>query len=92
VPDEIIGVKVSFPLFGEWASLEAPVLLELEKGGMEASLEDLRKFSERSRTGEQESYVKLPMLVVGKQGKNKSVKILLNVGVDLREVPKGHLT
>lgn len=72
-PDEIINIRISFPLFGEWVALEAPVLLELEKGGIQATLTDVRKYSERSQTGEQESYVKLPMLVVGKERKEKKV-------------------
>lgn len=92
VPDEIINIEISFPLFGEWISLEAPVLLELEKGGIEASLDDLRKFSERSQTGEQESYVKLPMLIIGRERKSKNFNILLSVRVDMREIPKSRLT
>jgi hypothetical protein len=88
-PDEIIVSRVTFPLFGEWISLEAPVLLELEKkGGMAASLDDLRKFSERSQAGKQESYVKLPMIVIGKEKKSKSVNIPLDVRIDIKEVPK----
>jgi hypothetical protein len=92
VPDELIIVNMSFSLFGEWPSLQVPILLEVEeKGGIVASLEDLRKFSERSRTGEQESYVKLPMLVIGKERKSKTEQILLNIEVNIKEVPKSIL-
>jgi hypothetical protein len=92
VPDELIIAEVSFCLFGEWISLQAPILLEVEeKGGTAASLEDLRKFSERSCTGEQKSYVKLPMLVIGKERKSRTEQILLNIEVNITEVSKSIL-
>jgi hypothetical protein len=89
VPDELIIVEVSFPLLGEWVFLQAPVLLEVEeKGGISASLEDLRKFAERSQAGEQESHVTLPMIVIGNERKSKTKDILLNIIVDIKEIPK----
>lgn len=91
-PDEIIIVNTSFPLFGEWMTLQAPILLEMEEeGGIPASLEDLRKFSQRSRSGEQESYLELPMMVIGKDRKSSGVDTVLKAAVKIKEVPKSVL-
>ena len=90
--DEIIIMNISFPLFGEWMTLQAPILLEMEEeGGLPASLEDLRKFSERTRSGEQESHLELPMMVIGKNRKNSSVDTVIKAGIKLKEVPKSVL-
>lgn len=91
-PDEIIIMNMSFPLFGEWLTLQAPILLEMEEeGGLPASLEDLRKFSERTRSGEQESHLELPMMVIGKIRKSSSIDTVLKAVVKLKEVPKSTL-
>jgi len=91
-PDEIIVMNVSFPLFGEWMTLQAPILLEMEEeGGTRASLEDLRKFSERTRSGEQESHLALPMMVIGKNRQSSSVNTVVKAEVRIREVPKSVL-
>lgn len=91
-PDEIIIMNMSFPLFGEWMTLQAPILLEMEEeGGMPASLEDLRKFSERTRSGEQESHLELPMIVIGKNRKSSSIDTVIKAGIKLKEVPKSIL-
>lgn len=64
-PDEIMCIRVEFPAFGTNVTLTTPVLIEGEKSGSNAAKLDLRKFCERSITGEQRSYVKIPIIVIG---------------------------
>lgn len=88
-PDEMLVANISFPLLGESVNLQAPILIELESvGGIAGSEDDLRKFSRRTQAGEQESYIELPMLVIGKERKTKSVSMPINVKINMREVPK----
>lgn len=88
-PDEIIVMKVTLPLFGKWVSVEAPILLEMEReGGTPAAMDDLRKFSERTCSGEQESHLSLPLIVVGKERKNRAPEIItVRSKVNINEVP-----
>jgi hypothetical protein len=87
-PDEMLVVNVSFLVLGEQADLQAPVLIELERvSGIAGSEDDLRKFSKRTQAEEQESYIELPMLVIGRERKSKSVRIPVNVQVNMRELP-----
>ena len=87
-PDEIVVTSISFPLFGQWLNVQAPVLIELERGGgLEESMDDIQKFSKRSCAGEQENHINLPMLVVGTVRKAKSIDIPLKVRVEIKEVP-----
>lgn len=43
----------------------APVLVEAAKVGYSDAMIDLDKFCERSISGEQKSYLEIPMIVVG---------------------------
>lgn len=88
VPDELLIVNISFPLFGEIISLKAPVLFEAEKGGIEAALEDLRKYSQRTTATprEQESYIELPMLVLGVKKRRKEREVNVGAKIKLVEV------
>jgi len=66
-PDEILRIELSFELLGTKVKLSAPVLIESEKAGASSAIEDLEKFCFRSLSGEQKSYIEIPMLVVGGQ-------------------------
>jgi len=66
-PDSLLLVKISMPILGEHVSLQAPILVEAEKAGIAAAIQDLDKFCDRSIRGALEnggsSFVELPMLV-----------------------------
>jgi len=66
-PDSLLLVKVLMPVLGENVSLQAPILVEAEKAGIGAAIQDLDKFCERSTRGALEnggsSFVEIPMLV-----------------------------
>lgn len=64
-PDEILVVKVKFTILGTDVELSSPVLIELEKIGYSGAKEDIRKFCERNISGEQKSYLEIPMIIVG---------------------------
>lgn len=92
-PDELLIVKVTFPLFGEEASLQIPVLLEMEeKSGMPGSLEDLEKFLKRMHSGEEEDiyyrYTEIPMFVIGQKKREKIKDISLLAKIKIKEVLK----
>jgi hypothetical protein len=70
-PDEILCVKIEFPAFGTHIELSAPILIEGEKAGRSAAEEDVEKFCSRSISGEQKSYLKIPVIVVGGTGFKK---------------------
>ena len=67
-PDSLLVIRMTLPVLGELVSIQAPVLIEAEKAGMSAAIEDLEKFCKRSMRGTleggQSSFVEIPMLVV----------------------------
>jgi hypothetical protein len=67
-PDSLLILKVSMPILGRDVSVQAPVLIEAEKAGTGAAIQDLDKFCERSTKGALEgggsSFIEIPMLVV----------------------------
>ncbi len=69
-PDSLLLVDVTLPLFGTQVTAKIPIALEAEKGGMEAAIQDLDKFTKRSTSGEP-SYLSLPMLVLSKKSTGK---------------------
>jgi hypothetical protein len=78
-PDEVLCLKIGFPAFGTHIELTAPILIEGEKAGSNSAKEDVEKFCNRSITGEQKSYLKIPVIVVGGRRLKKvptSTKIL----------------
>lgn len=89
-PDEILNVTASFALFGTDIRLSAPVLIEGEKAGYGSAVEDLHKFCERSVSGEQKSYLEIPMIVVGGQSykKLKSSNRQVNARFNMTQIPK----
>lgn len=92
-PDELLIVNVAFPLFGEEASLQVPVLLEMEeKSGIPASLEDMEKFLKRMHSGEEEDiyykYTEIPMFVIGKKRRGKIKEVSLRAKIKIKEIPK----
>lgn len=92
-PDELLIVKLSFPLLGEDASLQIPILLEMEeKSGMAASIADLEKFLKRMQAGEEEDiyykYTEIPMFAIGKKRKGKIKDVPLRAKVKIKEIPK----
>lgn len=89
-PDEILVVKVKFAILGTNVELSSPVLIELEKIGYSGAKEDLRKFCERSISGEQKSYIEIPMIVIGgnEYKKLKSQQKQITTRVNVTQVPK----
>lgn len=91
-PDELLVINVAFPLLGEEASLQMPVLLEMEeKGGTPASLEDAEKFVKRMLTGEEEDiyykYTETSMFVVGIKRRSKIIDAPLRAKIKIKEIP-----
>ncbi len=85
-PDEILIAKVVFPILGRTVNIQVPVLLEAEtKGGLDAALTDLLKFSERNLKEGENSYVEIPMLVIGKEHHTRRKNIQLKCSVNIEE-------
>ena len=89
-PDEILTIKIELAILGIDVKLSVPVLIELEKVGYTGAEEDLNKFCERSISGEQKSYLEIPMIVVGGDSykKLKSQKRQLSARINMTQVPK----
>ena len=64
-PDEILSVAVKLTILGTDVELSVPILIEGEKGGYSNAVIDLQKFCERSISGEQPSYLEIPMIIIG---------------------------
>jgi hypothetical protein len=84
-PDAVLHVAVTIdhPLLPK-LKLHIPLPLEGEKAGIDAALEDLRKFSER------EHFVqKLPMLVIGGSGNpaRRSQQIMIPAKFEIIQIP-----
>lgn len=66
-PDSLLILNVSVPVLGQSVSAQVPILIEAEKAGTAAAIQDLDKFCERSTKGALEcgstSFVEIPMLV-----------------------------
>lgn len=85
-PDEILITKFVFPILGQKVSIQVPILLEAEtKGGLDAALTDLFKFSERNLKEGADSYVEIPMLVIGKEYRSRKKDIQLRCTVNIEE-------
>ena len=85
-PDEILITKVIFPILGKTVNIQVPVLLEDEtKGGLDAALIDLFKFSERNLKEGEDSYIEIPMLVIGKGHHKRREDIQLKCTVNIDE-------
>jgi len=67
--------------------VQVPILIEAEKAGIDAAIQDLDKFAQRSLQGEP-SYLSLPMLVVtgGASEKTKSEFRDIKARFDIKEV------
>jgi hypothetical protein len=64
-PDEILTIRLKIPFMGKDIEISVPVLIELEKAGSNAADRDLVKFCERSINDEQNSFLDIPMIVIG---------------------------
>jgi len=66
-PDSLLILKVQMPVLGKRVLIQMPVLIEAEKAGMDAAMENLEKFCSRSMMGCVEnggsSFIEIPMLV-----------------------------
>lgn len=93
-PDEILTAKVKFAILGTDVELSTPVLIELEKAGYSDAMADLDKFCGRSISGEQKSYLEIPMIVVGGNNYKKleSQKRELTARFSVTQVPKRMIT
>ena len=89
-PDEILNIKVKFAILGSDVELSAPVLVEREKAGYSDAVADLDKFCKRSISGEQKSYLEIPMIIVGGASyrKLKSTERQLIARFNMTQVPK----
>ncbi len=89
-PDEILVVKIKIPILGTDIELSIPILIELEKVGYPGAKEDLNKFCARSISGDQKSYLEIPMIVIGGDNYRKvgSEKKELSARVNIVQVPK----
>ncbi len=85
-PDEILITKITLPILGKIVNIQVPILLEAEtKAGLNGALIDLLKFSERNIKEGDDSYVEIPMLVIGKEHHTKRKDILLKCNVNIEE-------
>lgn len=85
-PDEILITKITLPIMGQTVNMQIPILLEAEtKGGLDAALSDLFKFSERNLNEGEDSYIEIPMLVIGKEHRTKRKNIQLRCTVSIEE-------
>ena len=73
-PDEIELVEISLDFLGERIEMTVPILIELEDSGYYSAKEDLDGYSERSISGRQNSYLKLPFLVIGGARRRRDLK------------------
>ena len=88
-PDEILTVNVKFAILGTDIELLTPVLIELGKVGYSDAVVDLNKFCKRSISGEQKSYLEIPMIIVGGDDykKLRSREKQLTARFNLTQVP-----
>lgn len=92
-PDSLLVLKIEIPVIGRCVSLRVPLLIEAEKAGIDAALEDLDKFCKRSMPGALEggesSFIEIPMLVVTKTSGHKTRRKSLPLKADfhIQEVP-----
>lgn len=92
-PDSLLIFKISVPVLGKDVSIQVPLLIEAEKAGMSAAIEDLEKFCGRSMLGALEgggsSFIEIPMLVVTETPKPKLKKqsLPLKAHFSIQEVP-----
>jgi hypothetical protein len=88
-PDEILTIKTKFSLLGTDIEVMVPVLIELEKAGSNSAMEDLTKYCERSVSGEQSSYIQIPMIVIGGQNQKfvKDDSRTVNAAFSIEQVP-----
>jgi hypothetical protein len=70
-PDSLLILKTHIPILGRLVSVQMPILIEAEKAGMEAAMQDLEKFCTRSMRGAFEngssSFIEIPMIVATKR-------------------------
>ena len=86
-PDEILIAKITLPILGKMVNIQVPILLEAEtKGGLDAALPDLLKFSERNLKEGEYSYIEIPMLVIGREQNTKRKDIQLRCTVNIEEI------
>ncbi len=87
-PDEVLIIRITLPILGETLNVQVPILLEDEaRGGLDCAIRDLSKFSERNLNEGDESYIELPMLVIGKENNTKREVIQLKCTVNIKERP-----
>lgn len=85
-PDEILITKITLPILGKIVNVQVPILLEAEsKDGLNGALTDLSKFSERNLKEGEDSYIEIPMLVIGREHNTKRKNIQLKCTVNIEE-------
>ena len=85
-PDSLLLVELILPLFGTKVLAQIPIAIEAEKAGINAAIQDLDKFTQRSLQGEP-SYLSLPMLVMTEpaSGKAKSEFRSIRARFDIKD-------
>jgi hypothetical protein len=77
-PDSLLILNISMPVLGQTISAQVPILIEAEKAGSGAAIQDLDKFCDRSTKGALEgggtSFIEIPMLVATSNPTRKVVE------------------
>jgi hypothetical protein len=88
-PDELLLLRAEFALLGTIAKAAVPILIELEKTGFSDARVDLEEYCKRSISGEEISYLEVPMIIVGGAYKELAPQERQVVATfNLTEVPK----
>lgn len=87
-PDAILWLSVELTVFDQSLKVRVPILVEAEKAGLFAAIEDLEKFVERKRFP-----LELPMLVVADKGYGShDARVEFPVRVKIQQLPVGRLS
>jgi hypothetical protein len=84
-PDALLWVTVELRIFHEPIMIRVPVLIEAEKAGTAAAMEDLSKFAGRGNHP-----IEIPMIVVAASGfHSREERVDLAARVRVRQLPVG---
>lgn len=88
-PDEILLVKTELSFIGATAKAVVPVLIELAETGFNDAKVDLEEYCNRSVSGNELSYLEVPMIIIGNAYKELAPREKQVVAkFNLIEVPK----
>lgn len=85
-PDELLTIKVAFNLLGKNLEVQAPVIIECEeRSGISGALKDLYEGKHR------DGYLKIPMLVLGRNFGKDEARIDIKADVKIWEIPSSKI-